>query len=259
MAKESELMHRRMTMLWGKRIKAALNASIQPMLATVGSVPANVSADAIDLTRFNELLIQMYKSAIVQKSKWTKAYFKDEAGIKRMFGFPEMQGDLEAYKALVYEYLSTYASEMIVTLNANTRSMAIDIINRAVEDAQLSGVSVFDLAKEIEKNVLQEWRATNAFRAFTIARTELHNSLEWSSLETAKSLEVPFVKQWQTWMDGRERASHRSVNGQRVKPNEPFNVDGDRMLIPGDNSFGASAGNVINCRCVCLHVPTYKF
>lgn len=43
--------------------------------------------------------------------------------------------------------------------------------------------------------------------------------------------------------------NHVRADGQKVDIDEPFNVSGEQLKIPGDTSLGASLGNVINCRC----------
>jgi hypothetical protein len=33
---------------------------------------------------------------------------------------------------------------------------------------------------------------------------------------------------------------------------DPFEVGGEQLMYPGDDSLGASAGNIINCQCIQL-------
>jgi hypothetical protein len=33
---------------------------------------------------------------------------------------------------------------------------------------------------------------------------------------------------------------------------EPFVVDGEQLMFPGDTSMGATARNIVNCRCTCI-------
>ena len=43
------------------------------------------------------------------------------------------------------------------------------------------------------------------------------------------------------------RASHAAIDGQMVKDGEPFYVDGEELMFPGDPN--GSPGNTINCHC----------
>ena len=61
--------------------------------------------------------------------------------------------------------------------------------------------------------------------------------------------ETPVVKEWVTVGDERVRESHVLADSQTMTLNAPFQVGGELLRWPGDTSLGATAGNVINCRC----------
>ena len=46
------------------------------------------------------------------------------------------------------------------------------------------------------------------------------------------------------------RPGHAEADGQEVKIDEPFIVDGESLMYPGDVT--GSASNVINCRCTVI-------
>lgn len=57
-------------------------------------------------------------------------------------------------------------------------------------------------------------------------------------------------REWDDAGDSRVRHSHHKMNGQVVGLDEPFKTpDGEFLMFPGDTSLGASAKEVINCRC----------
>jgi hypothetical protein len=62
-------------------------------------------------------------------------------------------------------------------------------------------------------------------------------------------------KEWRTRLDGRVRIEHAQAHGQRRKLFQSFLVAGESLRFPGDSSLGASAGNVINCRCTAIYHP----
>jgi uncharacterized protein with gpF-like domain len=59
-------------------------------------------------------------------------------------------------------------------------------------------------------------------------------------------------KIWLTRQDDRVRLSHREADFQTVNYDEPFTVQNQLLNYPGDISLGATASNVINCRCVMI-------
>lgn len=67
------------------------------------------------------------------------------------------------------------------------------------------------------------------------------------------------LKRWVTTLDVRTRTvansgrfDHLAANRQTVPNNGLFVVSGQKLLHPGDTSNGASAGNVVQCRCVAV-------
>ena len=57
------------------------------------------------------------------------------------------------------------------------------------------------------------------------------------------------TKIWATVGDSRVRDIHRAANGQKQPINRPFVVNGQFLMHPGDRTRGATADNVVNCRC----------
>ena len=56
-------------------------------------------------------------------------------------------------------------------------------------------------------------------------------------------------KTWNAIMDKRTRDTHRDANGTAVPIDEPFYVGDSLMMYPRDDSMGASAEEIVNCRC----------
>lgn len=85
-------------------------------------------------------------------------------------------------------------------------------------------------------------------RAMLLSENESNNT--FSQKEFYDALESG--KKWKKWVDVRdrkERKTHRIVGGT-VKPiDEPFLVGDSIMNFARDSSFGASANEIVNCRC----------
>lgn len=63
------------------------------------------------------------------------------------------------------------------------------------------------------------------------------------------SLLLLLKKQWSSILDSKTRARHAVADGQTVPINDPFVVAGELLKYPSDTSLGASAANVVRCRC----------
>lgn len=91
------------------------------------------------------------------------------------------------------------------------------------------------------------------YRTEMIARTVSTQSYSAGSMELYKSEGVQ-QKEWLATMDNRTRDDHAEANGQVVGVDEPFLVGGYEMMFPGDDSGGADASEIVNCRCTVLPV-----
>lgn len=56
-------------------------------------------------------------------------------------------------------------------------------------------------------------------------------------------------KEWNSVLDGKTRPAHVVADGQRRPLDEPYDVDGEQLMYPGDISLGATPRNTNHCRC----------
>lgn len=64
---------------------------------------------------------------------------------------------------------------------------------------------------------------------------------------------VRLNKEWVTVGDARVRIAHANADAQVRPVDQPFIVNGQRLRWPGDTALGASAGNVMRCRCSAVY------
>lgn len=121
----------------------------------------------------------------------------------------------------------------------------------------LTGVKDIDLYNQLSKEI-DNSDSFEHYRARRIARTETISASNAATLEGWRQSEVIGGKQWLCAMTENSRKAHKKANGQIVPLDQPFIVDGEKLMHPGDSSLGASAGNVINCRCTMKSVLKYK-
>ena len=57
------------------------------------------------------------------------------------------------------------------------------------------------------------------------------------------------TKTWRTMLDNKVRDTHQEMEGVTIPAGEVFTVGDSEMLYPGDDSFGADASELANCRC----------
>lgn len=154
------------------------------------------------------------------------------------------------------EWVRRYADELArLDPNALTRQLRDKRFDGTVRKAIEAGKPL--TADQIAKMVAAYKNRALRYRAETIGRTEAMASLHQSQEEATQQAisagqinPVQVVEIWRTTIDGRERDTHRQMNGQTVRRGQPFiSPSGARLRYPGDPR--APASEVINCRCWC--------
>lgn len=138
------------------------------------------------------------------------------------------------------EWIDTFGAEQVKAINSTTKEKLRITLSEGIAE----GESV----PKLRDRVSEVFTEAKTSRAEKIARTETHNTVGSGTFETYKVAGVS-QKEWLTALDGRERASHASINGQVVGINQSFS---NGLEYPGDASGPAS--EVVNCRCTLLPV-----
>ncbi len=119
-----------------------------------------------------------------------------------------------------------------------------------------------DTYPQISRRVkdLLEGDAGKAIRIVRTESTRIYNEAQFHSIEHAEEQGLVMTKTWSSALDDRTRESHEMLDGVTLPVDEPFVIDGDEGMFPGDFS---EARNVINCRCtveynvVAINKPTH--
>lgn len=96
-------------------------------------------------------------------------------------------------------------------------------------------------------------------RGDTIGRVETMTSMQRAKFEayrqavaSGKVAENTVTKVWRSAGDFRVRHTHRGLNGDSARLNEPFrSLSGALLRFPMDTAMGAGADEIVNCRCDC--------
>lgn len=88
----------------------------------------------------------------------------------------------------------------------------------------------------------------SADRAAFIAENESETT--WNYEEYKRAIKSGKTKkQWDDVRDNKERKTHREVGGKVIPIEDTFIVGNSLMRYPKDDSLGADAKEIINCRC----------
>ena len=88
-----------------------------------------------------------------------------------------------------------------------------------------------------------------------ISRTETQSTYNQSKFETMMQSKAVTGKRWKSSGRSNSRRAHKKANGQTVAVEEPFIVDGEKLMYPGDPD--GSVDNIVNCACTML--PDIRF
>lgn len=139
-------------------------------------------------------------------------------------------------------------------LSAEDMNAALKALRGLISPGDPIGTQVDTLLTTIYK--VNKDKGISFARAVTIARTESTYARNLGFEDTYS--DNPFIvgKRWRSLNDSATRHDHSVADGQVVGVNESFNVGGDMLKFPGDGSQGASAANIVNCRCRITAVVT---
>lgn len=119
------------------------------------------------------------------------------------------------------------------------------VITQEISRGIASGLTYGDIARNINNA-----SRSGAYNAYRIARTEGHRiqqSATYDAQVVIKNKGIDVLRQWDAVLDGRTRDSHRMLDGQIREVDEPFEINGRKVMKPGE--FGRPEED-INCRCI---------
>ena len=126
-------------------------------------------------------------------------------------------------------------------------------IQSAVLQGILQGESPYDVAARLQQ--VGQMDASASIRYARTMATSAQNAGRYQAFRRARSLGVELTIEWQATLDNRTRHEHRMMHGQRRNVDEPFVVDGIKILYPAEGGPGSSdipQYLIWNCRCTLL-------
>ncbi len=151
-----------------------------------------------------------------------------------------IKSKLGAEVANVYQPAYGTLSDLLQRNDVNNLSK----ISQAITQGFINGQSI----DKVTSNFMDIFGASE-YQAERIARTEFTRSAgagDYAATLDASEQGLNLKRMWVATLDDRTRESHQEADGQIVGIDEPFIVDGEEGMYPGD--FPSVETN-INCRC----------
>lgn len=136
------------------------------------------------------------------------------------------------------KYLDVIASYMLI--DTYIKQYATDITKQIID-------ITFERLSSEDKSITDDYYLSND-RAMFISECEANSILNYRQYSKAvKSGKTK--KKWIDVGDKRERKTHLEVGETTLPIGEPFSVGDSLLQFPKDTSLGASADEIVNCRC----------
>lgn len=136
------------------------------------------------------------------------------------------------------KYLDVIASYMLI--DTYIKQYALDVTKQIID-------ATFERFSAEDKSITDDYYLSNG-RAMFISECEANSILNYRQYSKAVKAGKT-KKKWIDVGDKRERKTHLEV-GETILPiDEPFSVGDSLLQFPKDTSLGASADEIVNCRC----------
>lgn len=147
--------------------------------------------------------------------------------------------DQEYIQTQFYDkYLDVIASHMLI--DTYIKQYALDVTKQIID-------ATFERFSAEDKSITDDYYLSND-RAMFISECEANSILNYRQYSKAVKAGKT-KKKWIDVGDKRERKTHLEVGETTLPIDEPFSVGDSLLQFPKDTSLGASADEIVNCRC----------
>ena len=130
-----------------------------------------------------------------------------------------------------------------------------DTARSQINTALSEGMTAGEGTKELGDRLRAVFNSLGAYEAKRIAMTETNMAYNFARQESMRGAGIAF-KAWLSSHGPHVRPAHALAEelyiDNPIPIDQPFEVMGEQLMFPGDDSLGASPENVINCQCVQL-------
>lgn len=143
----------------------------------------------------------------------------------------------------------SYQNVEFVVTQVKTQYSNIISSSAVMDDYLIGYVQEFSeqIVETTQEHFEDEWYLSDD-RAIFVAENEANTTFNY--LEYKKAVKSGKTKKrWVTMRDRHVRHTHQLVDGKSIVINDVFLVGDSEMFYPKDITFGASANEIVNCRC----------
>lgn len=226
-------------------------------LEDAGEIPTRIYVEAMTRAEEPPNLFEMWVRTEILTDSEEQMSLWDELGQEWMLQAAVLAGEASMLQIDTDIDFNSRDERLLRWLSDRSRREAELIQGATDEDVIMTLWDVVADGKFTIKKGADALRESFTFsegRALRIARTEIISAGRSGQYFADVQSGIVIGKKWQAAQQDRTRNGHREADGQIVAIDEPFYVANgngqiEPLLFPGDTSLGASASNVIQCRC----------
>lgn len=191
---------------------------------------------------------EYYEETGLHFANW---YFKNYKKFTKKQSADQYQNQ---WRASFASYGAAVAKTNVTLVQGTALKTLIQLTTKLSRDPEWQALGTEEQARILRR----QFDGYSKYQAERFIKTETTAISNKAILESATTIfpADQLYKEWSTALDNRERASHKAADALDPVPyDQPFIVQGEELMHPGDRSIGVSASNVINCRCAAIPVP----
>ena len=154
----------------------------------------------------------------------------------------------EVIKSILSKQVSPF--KMLAVNNLKDRALLESKLTNQLTSGIIQGDSIGDIARRIRS--VYESNLSDSIRIARTETTKVESDARMNVGKEAENMGFKVYKKWIATEDERTRPAHHHADGQIVPLDQPFDVGGEKLMYPGDDS--GSGWNVINCRCTIVQI-----
>lgn len=178
--------------------------------------------------------------------------------VKSRYKVLDRKDDEDIYLEEVIRYSRTAIGSRIVSVTGTSKKLLVSILKDEIAEGMEAGEGVAKLAERLTA-AWKDYEDLIDWRALRITSTEVHTASNLGQVASMDSTGYEYEKQWQTGGNNIRDAHADLDDGEWYPQDHVFTnsvpvaggmVQSERLRFPGDGELGASAGNIVNCKCL---------
>lgn len=197
-----------------------------------------------------DMVKEPYLQKWFREMYWAAGQPAGERAIRNFFNIKGEAAD--SWEWALQDWIRREAGNKIVLVEGSMKNWLVDYLRHYLDANNDLGTE--QIIRNIQEDIMKQWKDVRQWQIRRIVQTESLTAMSEASDVAIKGLGINYSKTW--GISGHNtREAHLAMDGITIDQHQLFKVGLEDMEYPRDNKHGASAANIINCRCYCIRKP----